>query len=110
MSDYAVVFTSGIPYGQPPVGRSGRFMPARPLTQPWDGVLNATVDHAACWQLGDSFDIPQSEDCLYLNVFTTPAALSNASAARLPVLFWLYGGSLIVRDRVSKRVPLSSQP
>ena len=36
------------------------------------------------------YDQPQSEDCLFVNVWT-PA---DAAGRRLPVMFWIYGGGL----------------
>jgi hypothetical protein len=82
----------GIPYAQPPVGPGGRFMPARALTSNWTGVLDATADKPECYQSNPP-DPAQSEDCLYLNVFTTPAAL--ASDTPTPVMLWIYGGGLM---------------
>jgi carboxylesterase type B len=37
----------------------------------WDGVKNATVDGFACPQPEADTTIPTSEDCLFLNVYTT---------------------------------------
>ena len=35
---------------------------------------------------------PQSEDCLYLNVFAPSVTSANSSG--FPVMFWIYGGNL----------------
>ncbi|KAF7265006.1 hypothetical protein GWI33_021746, partial [Rhynchophorus ferrugineus] len=41
---------------------------------PWSGVLNATADKESCTQalsLDNLSDIVGSEDCLYINIYTT---------------------------------------
>jgi carboxylesterase type B len=35
---------------------------------------------------------PQTEDCLFLDVYVPGAAVRNPSASSLPVLFWIFGG------------------
>nr|ACU00117.1 esterase [Holotrichia oblita] len=57
-----------IPYGKPPVGEL-RFKVSQPADK-WDGVRDASVDMPMCYQLIDWQNRPQSEDCLYLNVYT----------------------------------------
>lgn len=92
----------GIPYGAPPVGREGRWKPSKPSSC-WNGTLAAKTQPNACMQW--HFTPPlqgESEDCLYLNVFTPSSSLAstshqkstmpNASAGALPVFVWLYGG------------------
>lgn len=90
----------GIPFAKPPIGDL-RFQPPQEA-EPWEGELKCDKFRAACLQyerrqpmgiLGvrprsEADEIPQSEDCLYLNVFT-PA---NSADERLPVLCWIYGG------------------
>jgi carboxylesterase type B len=92
----------GIPYAEPPVGAL-RWQPPR-VAASWNGTREATHPGATCIQMGTpqygdpavSYDqvegfmgkdptewmpgvtVAQSEDCLYLNVFT-PAAAPNAS-------------------------------
>jgi para-nitrobenzyl esterase len=82
----------GIPYAAPPVGDL-RWKPDAPAPT-WTGVRQATTFGSRCMQpalFDDMFfrDPGPSEDCLTLNIWT-PA---NASpSARLPVMFWIYGG------------------
>jgi para-nitrobenzyl esterase len=61
--------------------------------EPWQGVREATQFGALSLQ-GETFAprSAQSEDCLFLNIWT-PA---NATAdSKLPVLFWIHGGAFI---------------
>ncbi|TFK91448.1 carotenoid ester lipase precursor [Polyporus arcularius HHB13444] len=104
----------GIPYAQPPVGDL-RFRLPR-LIDSYHGTVNATAFGNQCIQQGAATlsnvppeileavmpflgkfapdpTVPQSEDCLNLNIYR-PA---NVSAdAKLPVLFWIYGGGFAV--------------
>ncbi len=87
----------GIPYAKPPVGDL-RWRPPEPV-QPWSGTRAADKFSAICMQPdplgGHSFFTelffnpmePISEDCLYLNVWTT----ANAGDKR-PVMVWIPGG------------------
>jgi para-nitrobenzyl esterase len=81
----------GVPYAQAPAGGM-RLRSPGPLA-PWTGTREALVRAPASLQtLGGNQvwmnePIPdQSEDCLYLNVWTP------GIAGRAPVFFWLHGG------------------
>jgi para-nitrobenzyl esterase len=72
---------------QPPAGCSPAPAPA------WHGVRAATTFGPHCPQPGSAFGTAStSEDCLYLNVF----APAHSNGRQLPVMAWLYGGSLLV--------------
>jgi para-nitrobenzyl esterase len=78
----------GIPYAAPPVG-ANRWRPPQPIT-PWKEVRDASKDCADCPQRAwPGSTAIQSEDCLFLNVWT-PASASNKS--KLPVMVWIHGG------------------
>ncbi len=81
----------GIPYAAPPVGDL-RWRPPLPVAH-WSGTRAANRLSKNCVQdqiYGDidPFAAGISEDCLYLNVWTTDLN----SAARRPVMVWIYGG------------------
>jgi para-nitrobenzyl esterase len=82
-----VVAYLGVPYAAPPVGTL-RWREPQPPSK-WQGVRAADKFGNDCVQ-HRQYDQPQSEDCLFVNVWT-PA---DAAGRRLPVMFWIYGGGL----------------
>jgi para-nitrobenzyl esterase len=79
----------GIPYAAPPIGDL-RWRPPQPAAS-WPGIRECTAYGKSSPQSTVPFDLsdmPQSEDCLYLNILT-PAKMV---AANLPVMVWLHGG------------------
>ena len=89
----------GIPFAAPPIGRL-RWREPQP-SERWTGTREAHTFGNVCMQpqqpkrvpvnvAVDLADSPKmSEDCLYVNVWTSA---SNARA-RLPVMLWIYGGA-----------------
>ncbi|MBV8731590.1 MAG: carboxylesterase family protein, partial [Acidobacteriia bacterium] len=76
----------GIPYAAPPVALL-RWRAPQPA-QHWDGIRKAEKFSPVCMQNTAPNAPPPSEDCLYLNVWTT----AKSSSERRPVMVWIYGG------------------
>jgi len=92
-SDGVRVF-KGIPYASPPVG-DFRWKAPGPVVA-WNGVRDAVEYGAQCPQIPYPRDSPyyapprkESEDCLFLNVWTAAEA-----GAKGPVMVWIHGGGL----------------
>jgi len=86
----AIQIYKGIPYAAPPVGPL-RWAPPAPAA-PWTRPRDASSFGAICPQPKSA--IPgasgaQSEDCLFLNVWTF------AGARGAPVMVWIHGGSFL---------------
>lgn len=79
----------GIPYAQPPVGDL-RWAAPLPLAA-WTGIRQATAFGAVCPQEGAS--ATESEDCLFLNVWTPRSAVDRDR--RLPVMVFIHGGAFL---------------
>jgi para-nitrobenzyl esterase len=92
VSDGVLAF-KGVPFAEQPVGEL-RWRPPQPA-KAWTGVKPALKNGHDCLQAevkGDpGMGTDLGEDCLYLNVWR-PA---EASAKKLPVMVWIYGGGLV---------------
>lgn len=85
----------GIPFAEPPTGAL-RWQPPKSHA-PWTQTLQATAFGKTCPQITElgvfAGPVSVSEDCLFLNVFTTSRALAPGGG-KLPVLVWIHGGGL----------------
>ena len=89
----------GIPFAAPPIGPLRWREPQPP--EPWRGVRETHAFGNVCMQpsmpkrvpVNVAVDLPDSpkmsEDCLYLNVWTS----ASSANVRLPVMIWVYGGA-----------------
>ena len=98
-SDPRVTAFKGVPFAAPPVGEN-RWKAPQPAKN-WEGVREACAFGPISMQdtpgIGDGIynrewhvdpEIPMSEDCLYLNVWTS----AKSADERQPVLLWYFGG------------------
>ena len=86
----------GIPYAAAPTGKR-RWAPPEKMGR-WFATRDATHFGPACAQQqqgwNDRFAGTASEDCLYLNVWSTTAGTkSGAGEPKLPVMVYVHGGS-----------------
>jgi para-nitrobenzyl esterase len=87
----------GVPFAAPPVGAKRWRAPER--EEAWSGVRsaksfgNVSPQNPLALDLLPAFKIaePQSEDCLYLNVWTP-----GLDGARRPVMVWIHGGAFTI--------------
>lgn len=96
--DQSVKIFMGVPFAAPPIGEL-RWKAPQPVV-PWEGVRACVTPPASamqappkpymCWS--KEFMAPESplsEDCLYLNVWTTAKTVQD----KLPVMVWIHGGA-----------------
>lgn len=88
----------GIPYAAPPVGEL-RFRPPQPVPAWKPATYNASYFRSICIQPGDynvlfwpNFTHPDSEDCLYLNVYAPHRNDSSGAGVSHPVMVYIHGG------------------
>ncbi|MFC6635150.1 carboxylesterase/lipase family protein [Microbulbifer taiwanensis] len=85
----------GIPYALPPIGEL-RWQPPRPVP-PWQtpycaddfGMPAAQNPSALIEVRGPDGEVPEKEDCLYLNIYAPAGSVGK----KLPVMLWVHGGS-----------------
>ncbi len=102
-ADPRITSYKGIPFAAPPVGRN-RWRAPQPC-EDWEGEYKAYDFAPVSWQWKPVIDvnnvytrewtvdpdIPMSEDCLYLNVWTPADGRKD-----MPVFVWYFGGGLTV--------------
>jgi para-nitrobenzyl esterase len=93
----------GIPFAAPPLGPL-RWRPPEPVAA-WTGVrpVNAFGPNSLQGVVFDDIDpfaVGVSEDCLYLNVWTSAAP---GDSARLPTMVWIHGGGFVVGSGAEPR-------
>ncbi|KAK0407334.1 hypothetical protein QR680_019140 [Steinernema hermaphroditum] len=91
----------GIPYAEPPIGDL-RFMAPQPKSR-WDGVLETKAYHKDCMWNSSASPVPfphylPSEDCLYLNVFSSEKCLKEGNCS---VVFYVHGGGWRSQDQLT---------
>ncbi|XP_075212855.1 esterase FE4-like [Lycorma delicatula] len=81
----------GIPYAKPPLGPL-RFKNPEPVEH-WHNLIDATKESELCLQMFPSLlgkSIKGSEDCLYLNIYTTQ--FPDHDITLHPVMVYIHGG------------------
>src|SRR5262249_41347809 len=81
----------GIPYAQPPIG-SLRWRPPLPPSPRTALLMADRFGPRSLQSEPSSASDPVSEDCLYLNVWTSAANAGD----RQPVMVWIHGGALML--------------
>ncbi|XP_044262070.1 juvenile hormone esterase-like [Tribolium madens] len=76
-----------IPYAQAPVGTLRFRNPREPLS--WAGILDCTTMDVVCYQMFNNLK-NQSENCLFLNVYTPD--LPESGNGTFPVMVYIHGG------------------
>jgi para-nitrobenzyl esterase len=102
--DTRIAVYKGIPFAAPPIGEN-RWRPPQP-TADWAGIRDCfdfapmpiqdpprgalRNERPGVWNVGadPDADLPMSEDCLYLNVWTPAMDIGE----KLPVMVWFFGG------------------
>lgn len=98
---YSTIY-KGVPFAAPPVGEL-RWKEPQPQ-QPWEGVFEADTFGAKAIQVPHEpgafyakefdnkgeFDVPMSEDCLYLNIW-----VPKEGDGPFPVAIWFHGGAFV---------------
>lgn len=101
VSTNGIIGFKGIPFAKPPVG-SLRWRPPVSM-DPWTEPLNTTLLGNACytWYVGlySGTTQPQSEDCLYMNIWTGTKNMSE----RRPVMVWVHGGGFEMESGTNTR-------
>ena len=94
--DDGVEIFRGVPFARPPLGKLRFRAPVPP--ERWEGVRDASEFGGSAPQGRIELDVlpgmdvgRQSEDCLYLNVYTPVA-----DDAQRPVLVWIHGGAFVI--------------
>ncbi|HTQ13058.1 MAG TPA: carboxylesterase/lipase family protein [Rhizomicrobium sp.] len=95
LTEAGICVFRGIAYAKPPVGRLRWRLPQPPA--PWAGVRDATRFGNAAPQAPSRLGMfsgggigMQSEDCLYLNVWTP-----GCDGVKRPVMVWFHGGAFV---------------
>ena len=80
----------GIPYAMPPIGDLRWSAPQK--VKPWSDVLQCTKFAPSCPQPPRCDVGEESEDCLYLNIWTSAKSVDD----KLPVMVWIHGGGFTI--------------